>query len=227
MAWQLKAEESKRTINAIETLTKEISFDPTEINNTFKKYYEDLYTSQSSDDLSEIDSFLSSLNLPCLSGEDSERLSEHFSVPELLEAIKSLPSNKSPGEDGFPPEFYKEFRELLVPYLMEVLKKAREDNCFPESFSQAVITVIHKKGKNPLKCASYRPISLLNTDFKLVTKMLSKRLESCLPLLVNPDQTGFIINRLSSNNLRRFFDIIHPTTKHTQHSNKLLQYKNK
>ena len=213
LAWQLKAEESKRTINAIETLTKEISFDPTEINNTFKKYYEDLYTSQSSDDLSEIDSFLSSLNLPCLSGEDSERLSEHFSVPELLEAIKSLPSNKSPGEDGFPPEFYKEFRELLVPYLMEVLKKAREDNCFPESFSQAVITVIHKKGKNPLKCASYRPISLLNTDCKLVTKMLSKRLESCLPLLVNPDQTGFIINRLSSNNLRRFFDIIHLANK--------------
>lgn len=158
----------------------------------------------------EINSFLSSLNLPCLSEEDRERLSEQFSVPELLEAIKSLPSNKSPGEDGFPPEFYKEFRELLVPYLMEVLKKAGEDNCFPESFSQAVITVIHKKGNNPLKCASYIPISLLNTDWKLVTKRLSKSLESCLPLLVNPDQTGFKINRLTSNNLR-FFTLLTKT----------------
>jgi hypothetical protein len=43
--------------------------------------------------------------------------------------------------------------------------------------------------------------------------MLSKRLEACLPLLVNPDQTGFMINRLSSNNLRRFFDIIHLANK--------------
>ena len=70
---------------------------------------------------------------PLLTPKQEElHLSEHFSVPELLEAIKSLPSNKSPGEDGFPPEFYKEFKELLVPYLMEELKKAGEDNCFQE-----------------------------------------------------------------------------------------------
>jgi hypothetical protein len=51
-----------------------------------------------------------------------------------VEAIKSLPSNKSPWEDGFPPEFYKEFKELLVPYLKERLKNAREDNRFPDPF---------------------------------------------------------------------------------------------
>jgi hypothetical protein len=51
-----------------------------------------------------------------------------------VEAIKSLPSNKSPWEDGFPPEFYKEFKELLVPYLKERLKKAGEDNRFPDPF---------------------------------------------------------------------------------------------
>ena len=101
LAWQLKAEESKWTINTIETLTNKISFDPTEINDTFKKYYEDLYTSQSSDDLSLL-SLLSQPPMPVRG-----QLSEQFSVPELLEAITSLPSNKSPGEDGFPPEFYK------------------------------------------------------------------------------------------------------------------------
>ena len=74
---------------------------------------------------------------------------------------------------------------------MEVLEQGRKDGCLPDSYSQAIITTIHKKGKDPLKCASYRPISLLNTDYKLVTKMISKRLETRLPLLVNPDQTGF------------------------------------
>ncbi len=213
LAWQLKTEESKRTINAIEKPSKVITYNPTEINEAFKKYYMDLYTSQSHGDLSKMESFLSSIDLPYLSEEDRESLEKPFSSTELLDTIKSLPVNKSPGEDGFPSEFYKEFQDLLIPLLMEVLEESRRDGCFPDSFSQAVITIIHKKGKDPLKCSSYRPISLLNTDYKLITKMIVKRLETCLPLLVNPDQTGFIINRLSTNNLRRLFNIIYLANK--------------
>lgn len=209
LAWQLKTEESKRAVNGIEVAPGKISNNPTEINDAFRKYYSDLYTAQPSGDGTAIDYFLSKLNLPCLSAEDSEFVSKPFSICELTAAIKILPSHKSPGEDGFPPEFYKEFKDLLIPPLMDVLQLAREEKQFPETFSRAIVSVIHKAGKDPLKCASYRPISLLNTDYKLVTKMTSKRLETFLPRLVNPDQTGFIINRLSSNNLRRFFNIIH------------------
>lgn len=93
-----------------------------------------------------------------------------------------------------------------MPTLIDVLNLAREEKWFPEWFPQAIISVIHKTGKDPLKCASYRPNSLLNTDYKLVTKMIAKRL---LPHLVSSDQTGFIINRRSCNNLRHFKNIIH------------------
>lgn len=128
------------------------------------------YTSQSHGDVSKMESFLSSIDLPCLSEEDRESMEKPFSSAELLDTIKSVPVNKSPGDDGFPSEFYKEFQDLLIPPLMEVIEQSRRDGCFPDSFSQAVITVIHKKGKDPQKCSSYRPISLLNTDYKLVTK---------------------------------------------------------
>ena len=58
-----------------------------------------------------------------------------FASAELLESIKSIPVNKSPGEDGFPSEFYKEF---LLTLLLEVLEQSRRDWCFLDSFSQAV-----------------------------------------------------------------------------------------
>lgn len=60
----------------------------------------------------------------------------NFSAPELIEAIHLLPNNKYPGEDGFPSEFDKEFKDLLVPYSMEVLDQSMADKCFPDSFLQ-------------------------------------------------------------------------------------------
>ena len=60
------------------------------------------------------------------------------------------------------------------------------------------ISVILKEGKDPQSCDSYRPISLLNCDYKIITKLLSKRLEIILPKLINLDQTGFIKGRYSS-----------------------------
>lgn len=153
--------------------------------------------------------FLSSVHLPYLSEEDRSSLDQPFSTSELIEAINLLSNNKSRGEDGFPLEFYKEFKDLLVPYLMEVLNQAKVEKSFPDSFSNAIISVILKKDKDPNNCASYRPISLLNVDYKIVTKMVAKRLETRLPQLINPDQTGFVVGRLGANNLRRVFNIIH------------------
>lgn len=111
-----------------------ISRNPAEINEAFKNYYSELYAAQPNDDMSVIDSFLSPLNLPHLSNEDSEAISRPFSLSELSKAIKSLPSDKSPREDGFPPKLFKKFKDLLMPLLLEVIE-AREMRQFPDSFS--------------------------------------------------------------------------------------------
>lgn len=65
--------------------------------------------------------------------------------------------------------------------------------CFrrcPPTMRQAVISVILKKEKNPLNCNSFRPISLLNTDAKILAKVLPHRLDGVLPSIISPDQTG-------------------------------------
>ena len=75
--------------------------------------------------------------------------------------------------------------------------------------TQASISLLLKKNKDPLLCESYRPVSLLCCDYKILTKVLAGRLEKIMPKLINPDQTGFIAGRQLSSNLRREFNIIY------------------
>lgn len=79
----------------------------------------------------------------------------------------------------------------------------------PPTILQAAITLIPKKDKDPLQCASYRPISLLNVDYKILSKILAVRLEKLVPQIISTDQTGFILNRHSSSNLRRLLSIVY------------------
>lgn len=71
----------------------------------------------------------------------------------------------------------------------------------------AVITLLHKKGKDPQHCGNYRPISLINVDEKNISKVLAIRLERVLPTLVHGDQVGFVKHRCSADNLRRILHI--------------------
>lgn len=78
-----------------------------------------------------------------------------------------------------------------------------EEGDLPKSMYLAHIIVIPKKGKDPELCASYRPISLLGVDVKILSKIVANRLERVVTDIVNADQTGFIKGRTSSNNKRR------------------------
>ncbi len=79
-----------------------------------------------------------------------------------------------------------------MPLLLAVLEESFSIGFLPQSFYQATISVLPKKGKDPLNCSSFRPISLLNVDCKILAKVLARRLENVLPTILAPDQTGFI-----------------------------------
>lgn len=82
----------------------------------------------------------------------------------------------------------------------------------PQTLNQAVISLLLKKDKDPLASSSYCPISLLNADFKLLSKLLAICLESVLPSIISLNQTGFIRNRHSFSNLRQLFNVIYNTS---------------
>lgn len=106
-------------------------------------------------------------------------------MEQLDSAISKLKANKAPGTDGYPPEFYKTFRLHITPILLNCFNYILRGGEIPQSWREAVISVIPKEGKDASDCSSYRPISVLNVDYKLLASVLSKRLEGIIPELVN------------------------------------------
>lgn len=86
--------------------------------------------------------------------------------------------------------------------------QAHTDGALPPTLTEAVITMIYKKGKDPEEMGSFLPISLLNQDGKLFSKV---RLSPLLGKWVHSDQTGFIPNRNSFFNLRQLYNIVYST----------------
>ena len=127
---------------------------------------------------------------------------------ECLKAICQLANNKSPGPDGFSVEFYKCFWDDLKHPFMECLKYSINKDQLCKSQYEGVITLLPKPGKDLLLACNYRPITLLNCDYKIIAKVINNRLWPLLPSLVSQDQSGFTKGRNIGDNIRLMFDII-------------------
>lgn len=209
LANQLKGSKAKLSISKIQLPNGHITMDHRQINEAFRDFYAQLYSLEYQADCDEIPDFLNDLGIPGVSADVKKMLEEPISQAEIALAISSMQSGKCPGPDGFPAEFFKKFSSSLSPLLCSVLSESHVQGFLPPMFTEACVTLIAKKGKDLTDCASYRPISLPNTDAKILAKVLANRLESVLPKMISKDQTGFIKGRQSYFNIRRLFNIIY------------------
>ena len=78
------------------------------------------------DNLEEMDKFLETYNLPILNQQEIKNMNRPITSNEMETVIKNLPTNKSPGLEGFTGEFYQTFREDLTPILLKLFQKIAE-----------------------------------------------------------------------------------------------------
>ena len=110
------------------------------------------------DNLEEMDKFLERYNRPRLNQEEIENMNRQITSNEMETVIKNLPTNKSPGPDGFTGEFYQTFRKELTPISLKLFQKIAEEGTLPKSFYEATITLIPKLDKYTTKKENYTPI---------------------------------------------------------------------
>ena len=121
---------------------------------------------------------------------------------ELSETLKVCKDNVAPGSDGLPIEFFKKFWYLIGPTFTEiVIDNFNNDNGLSYSQKESLIRLICKNDKFKEKLSYYRPISLLNSDYKLIAKTLSNRLKLALPQIIHQNQSFGIPGRSIQDNL--------------------------
>jgi len=124
---------------------------------------------------------------------DKQKLGEEIRREEISEAIGSIKNKKAPGCDGLGIEIYKKI-PFLGKWLLEAWLEAEKSGELWESARMAYVRVIYKKG-DPLKIGNFRPISLCNVDYKIVAKVLAKRMSNIMVGIMDDEQTGSVKGR--------------------------------
>lgn len=129
-------------------------------------------------------------------------------------AIGATKPGKASGPDGFTIKYYKTLLPSLGHFTVNALGSGTS---LPRETLQAHISVIPKESKDPTSCGSYRPISLLNINLKLFTKILATRLQQHLPHLVHLDQLDFVPSREARDNTVKVLNLLRvANTNHTR-----------
>ena len=210
----LNLEKSRSVSNTIFKLKDENNIEYSTSKNILlylKQYYEAIYKNIPCDKNFDLNNniFLNKANIQTLNDADKEANDLEISLEEVLRALKLMKNDSSPGMDGIPTEVYKFFWNDLKDILLECFKFSFISGSLPNSQGDALISLLYKgSGAVREDIKSWRPISILNSDYKLLAKIFSLRINTVIDQLVDQNQAAFIKGRGSAFMIREIYDII-------------------
>ena len=204
----LRSEKKKGSdawISAMKKANGEVVSGLNGILDSWHDFYLSLFTAGSTDDgvqeqlLGNLTARISVDQVPVCDG--------HLSMAEVLVALKGMSKGKAPGSDGLPPEFYLALWDVMGADLVEVLNSSLTAGALPLSQRTALISLIFKKGDRA-EHKNWRPISLLNADYKICARTLAGRLLSVLHYIIARDQTCGVSGRFIGENVALLRDVV-------------------
>ena len=128
---------------------------------------------------------------------------------EVRDALKQVGLNKSPGLDGLPYEVYLRMSHMFVPILTDMFNHWFAQGAIPGSVTKGVITLLKKGGRHVWEgLDDYRPITLLNTELKILARVLANRLQLVISDLIGPEQTFAVKGRSIQDNLHLIREVL-------------------
>ena len=144
---------------------------------------------------------------PKLTEAESDSIEGQITLKEAGETLYKMNNNKSPGTSGFTVEFFKFFWIDLGKYLVKSLNYSFDTNGLSSTQKEGMITCIPKPNKSKKYIKNWRPITLLNVSYKIASGCIASRIKKVLPSIIDFDQSGFMSDRCTSDNIRLVYDI--------------------
>jgi len=161
-------------------------------------FYKELYNKQDTIDDSSLDE-LFLVNNPKISESKKKQMDSPITLLDLFKSLQTC-KDSAPGPDAIPYSVYKNFWHLLGPLLLESWRYSVTIGRMSQDQRQSVITLIPKKDKDKSILSNLRPISLTNTDVKIITKAITIKLNPVLEQIISPTQTAYVPKRQVTDN---------------------------
>lgn len=199
-----KSRYNSKVVNRLRDTAGTILHNPKEIMQELKKAYQNLFKETRPNR-----QFSYQNNTEAkLSDQERFELDKPLECTELTEALKSMEDGKTPGNDGLSAEFYKAFWPKIKHVVHAAIQYALDTGVLHRSARRGILSLLPKKDRDLLDCKGWRPLTLMNVDYKLLSKALALRVKEKLPKIISEDQTGFMAGRNISMNTRKILDII-------------------
>lgn len=164
------------------------------------------------------------LNLELIKSNVTEKLTEtekgtletEITLKELSTALRDMKKGKTPGSNGFSVDFFRCFWNMLGIFLFRAFQFCFSRGESLATHRESIITLIPKSGRSPHSLKGWRPISLLNVDYKIISTAIANRFKKVIDHIISPSQSAYIKGRYIGENTRLVYDVI-------QHLNKTKQ----
>ncbi len=194
----------KSTISQLSDQHGQIKHETDDLKQIATDYYSDLFSEKKTVD-SKTTKLIGNISRKITEAQKRD-MDRDITLEELEKAVMKLQKGKSPGPDGIPAEFYQAFWYCLKHLYLDFINSVKATS-FPRSKNTSITILIYKDKGEITLLRNYRPIALMNTDIKILTKLLAMRLNWVLPTIIHESQTA-VYGRQIGNNINLIRDLI-------------------